>query len=195
MSCSPFDLRDYFLKELPEAEGRQVEAHVKTCSGCREELERLQTTGAALLALRDEEIPQRIAFVSDKIFEPSPVRRWWEGFWNSTARLGFASAAILAVALVVRPVTRTPAPVPAPQPAVQTVSDAEIQYRIDAAVSKAVAAVEARQDAKTRKVLADFEATRQRLILAATENEISLKRANVLRAADYRMPPAPGDLK
>ena len=24
MSCSPFDLRDYFLKELPEADRRQV---------------------------------------------------------------------------------------------------------------------------------------------------------------------------
>ena len=28
MSCSPFDLRDYFLKELPDSEQRQVESHV-----------------------------------------------------------------------------------------------------------------------------------------------------------------------
>src|ERR1019366_2955446 len=65
MSCSPFDLKDYFLQELPSTQRVQVEAHVKSCLTCREELERLQLTGAALFSLRDEEIPQRIAFVSD----------------------------------------------------------------------------------------------------------------------------------
>ena len=56
-----------------------MEAHVETCPRCREELDRLRLTEAALFALRDEEIPQRIAFVSDKIFEPSPARRWMAG--------------------------------------------------------------------------------------------------------------------
>src|SRR5215469_10183983 len=101
MSCSPFDLRDYFLKELPGPEGKQVEVHIKTCAACREELERLRMTEAALGSLRDEEMPQRLAFVSDKIFEPSPVRRAWAAFWDSSARLGFASAAMLSAALVV----------------------------------------------------------------------------------------------
>ena len=45
MSCSPFDLRDFFLQELPPTERLQVEAHVKTCVPCREELDRLQLTG------------------------------------------------------------------------------------------------------------------------------------------------------
>src|ERR1043166_5101819 len=102
MSCSPFDLRDYFLRELPDPQQRQVEAHVKSCQTCREEIDRLNLTEAALLSLRDEEIPQRIAFVSDKIFEPSPLRRWLAGFWGSAARLGFASAAMLSAALVGR---------------------------------------------------------------------------------------------
>ena len=31
MSCSPFDLKDYFLEELADPERRQVEAHVKNC--------------------------------------------------------------------------------------------------------------------------------------------------------------------
>src|SRR5689334_13729103 len=101
MSCSPFDLRDYFFQELSDPQQRQVEAHVKTCQPCREELERLNLTGAALLSLPDEEIPQRIAFVSDKVFEPSPLRRWLAAFWGSTARLGFASAAMLSTAIVV----------------------------------------------------------------------------------------------
>ena len=101
MSCSPFDLRDYTLKELSESERQQVDAHVRGCAACREEVERLRLTEAALFALREEEIPQRIAFVSDKIFEPSPWRRAWSAFWGSTARLGFASAAMLSTALIV----------------------------------------------------------------------------------------------
>ena len=35
MSCSPFDLKDYFLKELPDPERRQVEGHVRECLRCR----------------------------------------------------------------------------------------------------------------------------------------------------------------
>src|SRR5690242_10031822 len=111
MSCSPFDLRDYFLKELLPAEQGQVETHVQHCAACREELDRLQLTEAALFSLRDEEIPQRIAFVSDKIFEPSPVRRWFAAFWGSSARLGFAGAAMLSAAIFYFAATR-PAPAP-----------------------------------------------------------------------------------
>jgi anti-sigma factor RsiW len=195
MSCSPFDLRDYFLKELPDPEGRQVEAHVKACQPCREELERLRLTENALFSLRDEEIPQRIAFVSDKIFEPSPARRWWNAFWGSGARLGFAAAAILAIAIVVRPagrVTYLPGP-PAQAPAtvVQTVSDAEIQSRVDAAVTKAVAQVEARQTEQTKQLVADLEETRKRLLLAAAEYDLSQKRSGSLRAANFSMPAEP----
>src|SRR5215471_4225041 len=99
MSCSPFDLRDYFLKELAPPQQLQTEAHVKNCDACRDELEQLRATEAMLFSLRDEEIPQRIGFISDKIFEPSPARRWLAAFWGSTARLGFASAAVLSVAI------------------------------------------------------------------------------------------------
>jgi anti-sigma factor RsiW len=183
MSCSPFELRDYFLKELPESEVRQVEAHVKSCQPCREELDRLRITEAALCTLRDEEIPQRIAFISDKVFEPSPIRRWLAGFWGSAARLGFASAVILAVAIVVRPVSQAPAPSTA-VPVLRTVSDADIQARIDAAVVKAVA----RQDERATKLMADLEDTRRRLLIAAAEFEYSQKRSNELRAANYSLP-------
>ena len=48
MSCSPFDLKDYFYQELADPQQRQVEAHIRTCQSCREELERLQLTEAAL---------------------------------------------------------------------------------------------------------------------------------------------------
>lgn len=164
MSCSSFDLRDYFLRELAEPEQRQVEAHVKTCQGCREELDRLRITEAALYSLRDEEIPQRIAFVSDKIFEPSPWRRWWSSFWGSTARLGFASACLLSAAIVVhafRPV-QAPAGRGSDLAVVKTasapaVSEEEILRRIQAAVDKAIPEIEARYDKRAQEMVKAVE--------------------------------------
>ena len=97
MNCCPFDLRDYWFEELGSAEKRQVEAHLEGCAGCREELERLRVTGRALLALKDEEMPRRIAFVSDKVFEPSPVARWWAAFSLRAPRLALSTALLLAV--------------------------------------------------------------------------------------------------
>ena len=90
MSCSPFDLRDFYLKELTDPQQRQVEAHAKDCPACRQELEQLRLTQAALFSLRDEEIPQRIAFVSDPVFEPSRAQRWWVAFWGSSDQIGRA---------------------------------------------------------------------------------------------------------
>ena len=200
MTCSPFDLRDYFLLELPDPQQRQVEAHVKLCQPCREELDRLRVTEAALLRLREEEIPQRIAFVSDKIFEPSAWRRWWAAFWGSAARLGFASAAMLSTAIVIyalHPAAQPAVPVAAvthlPSPAtqvVQTVSVAEIQSRIDAAVSKAVAEVEIRQTEKTKDLMADLESMRQRLVVAASVWEMDEKRyrARLVQSASWGPP-------
>jgi anti-sigma factor RsiW len=141
MSCSPFDLRDYFLKELPAPERQQVDFHLKTCPACREEVDRLRLTETALASLRDEEVPRRLAFVSDKIFEPSPLA----GFWNSGARLGFASAAMLSVALVVFAVTGGAQK--------QTANlTPQVQQEIQAAVDKAVATSEARTEERIAKL-------------------------------------------
>jgi len=192
MSCSPFDLRDYFLKELPDSEQRQVEAHVRNCQPCLEELDRLRLTEAALFALREEEIPQRIAFVSDQVFEPSPWRRWWAALWGSTARLAFASAAMLSIAILVsalRPVGQQIALRPGAPQVVKAISDTEIQSRIDIAVAKAVAQVDARQTEKTKQLVADLEGTRQRLLWAASELDLSKKRANTVRVLAYYGPP------
>ena len=196
MSCSPFDLRDYFLKELPDPQGRQVESHVRSCRACREELERLQLTEAALFALKDEEVPQRIAFVSDPVFEPSRARRWWGAFWTAPARLGFAAAAMLSAALVFSAVKTRPAPAPAvvtapPAQVVTTaaaVPDAEIDRRVKLAVDEALAASEARQTAKTKALVTELEQMRVRLLVSAQELEMSQKRANTLRATLYGPP-------
>jgi anti-sigma factor RsiW len=147
MSCSPFDLRDYYLKELADPQQRQVEAHVRDCPACLEELDRLRLTEAALLSLREEEIPQRIAFVSDPVFEPSRAARWWGAFWGSSARLGFAGAALLSAALLFSTLTRT-----AGTSAAGGLPAAEVDRRIQAAVASS----EARQTAKTTQLVHDL---------------------------------------
>jgi len=149
MSCSTVDVKAYFLGELAASEKASLEGHVRACQSCREELERLNLTQAALLSLEDEEVPQRIAFVSDKVFEP----RWWQTMWRSGPAMGFASALMLAAAILVHGYSR-----PVVQPATaQTVDTAKIERevaaRVDAAVAKAVSQTEARQTEQIAKVL------------------------------------------
>ena len=197
MSCSPFDLRDYFLKELPEEERREVESHLKGCQGCREELARLRLTETALLSLREEEIPRRIAFVSDKVFEPSPLARWWAAFWGSTARLGFASAAMLSVALVIFALAR-PAPAPAPTPAAAPqITAAHMEAEITRRVAEAVALSEARQARRTAELMAAAERRnemdRKALLVAMDENfEFMRKRMNRIIVASNDLGPPRG---
>jgi anti-sigma factor RsiW len=203
MSCSPFDLRDYFLQELANPQQRQVEVHVKTCAPCREELDRLRITEAALRSMADEEIPQRIAFVSDKIFEPSPWRRWLAAFWNSGARLGFASAAMLSASLVLFALKPAPAPVigvmrpaaPAAVTVTQTsavpeaavreaaVPEADIQRRIQAAVELAV-------DLKTKDLMKEIRSEHVRLMVATDQLEQDERRMRHMQvvAANFGLP-------
>jgi hypothetical protein len=158
MSCPPFDLRDYYFKALAENERRLTEVHVKTCAHCREELDRLRGTETALLTLPDEEIPQRIGFVSDAVFQPSAFRRGWGALWGSAARLGFLSAAMLSAALVVFSFNRPAPPAAAPVPAVTRAAlETEVSQRVNDAVTKAVAASEARQARQTQELLAASE--------------------------------------
>jgi hypothetical protein len=118
-------------------------------------LDRLRGTEAVLLSLPDEEIPQRIGFVSDPVFQPSAFRRGWEAFWGSAARLGFASAAMLSVALMVFAFVRPTPPASAPAPAFDRAAlDADFSQRMHAAVQQAVAESEARQARQTQELLA-----------------------------------------
>lgn len=97
MSQAPHDLRDYLFDELSPDERAAVEAYLSTSAEAREELDRLLTTQQALRSVPDEEMPRRIGFISDKVFEPSRARRWWLGFWNAAPRFGFSMAAVLLV--------------------------------------------------------------------------------------------------
>lgn len=92
MKCNEFDWKGYTLGELSQEERAQAEAHAAGCAGCREELAATRLTLDALSTLREEEVPRRIAFVSDKVFEP----RWWQRFQPT-----FAAACVIAAAIVV----------------------------------------------------------------------------------------------
>ena len=173
MSCSPSDLKDNFFGELSPVERGRVEQHVASCPGCREELERLRLTRAALATLGEEEPPRRIAFVSDKVFEP----KWWQVLWNSGPRLGFASALLVAIAifahgLMVRPVAPPAQRVAAiDQAAFEARVAEEVAKRLPAAVEQAVA----RNNERVMKLVADSEkrmAFERRADLVAFEEQV-----------------------
>lgn len=100
MNGAPHDLRDYLFDELTAAEKAEVEAWLATSIEGREELARLEATNMALLSVPEEEIPQRIAFVSDKVFEPSPWARFMSWLQIEGPRFALGSAAAMAVLFV-----------------------------------------------------------------------------------------------
>jgi len=157
MSCPEFDLKGYLLKELPRDEARATELHAAGCAACREELDRLSLTLTALRAVPEEEMPRRIAFVSDKVFEP----RWWQAWLNSGPRMAFVSSLVLAMAILAHGVIR-PVQVAGPAPALDTAViearvDREVARRLDQAVKQAVTESEARQAEKLQAVVAAAE--------------------------------------
>jgi anti-sigma factor RsiW len=120
--------------ELAAKVRRDADAHAATCERCRDELAQVRLTVETLSALREEEVPRRIAFVSDKVFEP----RWWETFLRPT----FAAACVLAAAIVMHGYITRPAAVDA----------AAIQAQVDQAVTRAVADVQQRNAELDNKV-------------------------------------------
>ncbi|MCW5981464.1 MAG: zf-HC2 domain-containing protein [Bryobacteraceae bacterium] len=187
MSCPEADIKGYVLGELDESGRRRAEEHVAGCRSCAEEFDRLQATQAALRSVRDEEVPQRIAFVSDKIFEP----RWWRALWSSGARWAFASASVLAAAIVAHAIVTRPVPVAPAQPdvaAIQAIVEREVSRRVGDAVALAVAQARAQDEEKTAARLAaaekQFEAGRQEDRLYFAQNlEVLSKRMNVMHLA------------
>ncbi|MBX5494712.1 MAG: hypothetical protein IRZ15_05200 [Bryobacteraceae bacterium] len=189
MNCADFDWKAYTLGELSAAERELARSHAQECASCGEELERLQLTMASLLAVPDEEIPKRIAFVSDKLFEP----HWWQRIWNSGPQLGFVSAAMLSIAILVSAFTRpAPAPVPAPEPGraqlaaeVERAMQREFDRRVADAVARAVADAEKRHREETRLMLTQLEKRLEfdrRAEILALEDSLTLLRKSLNRA-------------
>ncbi|SRR5487761_1908659 len=119
MSCEQYDWKAYALGEMTLAERREAEAHGAACAGCRNELAHVRLTVDTLSALREEEPSRRIAFVSDKVFEP----RWWQMF----LRPSFAAALVIAAAILMHGYLMRPA-----------AGSADMQARIDRAVNQAL---------------------------------------------------------
>jgi anti-sigma factor RsiW len=168
MSCSTEDLKAYVVGEATRHEKAVVEDHVRGCQSCREELDRLNLTRSALASLEDEEIPRRIAFVSDRVFEP----RWWQTMWRSGPVMGFASAALLAAAILAHAFVVHPVAVDTAQ--IEKRIESQLNARVQAAVSEA----QAKQSAEFAKVL---DATEHRF---ETQRQADL--ANFLQADEYR---------
>ncbi len=171
------DLKAYALGEGSKAEREAVEAHLAESAAAREELQHLEITLAALQSLPDEEIPRRIAFVSDPIFAPS----WWQRFWQPGPQAMLGAAAMLAVAIVAHgwmgqsmtppaaPVSLAQGPAPSAEQMKRVVDDAVSQ-----AVTQALAKAEARQQLLLKDALAQAEqrhqAQRQMMAVSFEEN-------------------------
>jgi anti-sigma factor RsiW len=168
MSCG-IDLQDYFWGELTEADKAAADRHLAGCATCALELDQLRAVRGNLMLLRDEEPPQRIGFVSDKVFEPSPVRRWLSSFWLSGARVGFASAAMLAIALLV---------FAARQPKV-------VETRVEVARAAPQVDMKAVVDEAVKTALAEQEKKTQALLAASERHHRAEESALALRVSDY----------
>jgi len=111
-------------------------------------------------------VPRRIAFVSD-----APASgAWLSAFWNSAARLGFASACVLAAGLSFAAAHRQPV-------VVQTagVSDAAIQQAVDKAVAVAVDKAHAEDIQMTKAALDAVDgkyAQKQRNLMVAMQETL-----------------------
>jgi len=167
MSCKLEDRRpdwkSYALGELDARARQEAETHVAACADCQDELAGLRVTLDAMATLREEELPRRIAFVSDKVFEP----RWYEKLFF---RPSFAAAAVIAAAILVHAFVR---PVIMPTNAAAQVDTRAIESRVTAevtarlegemaaavnnAVTKAVAETEKRDDHRTALLLSAAE--------------------------------------
>jgi hypothetical protein len=147
---------------MDTAARRDAEMHAAACSACQDELAGVRVTLDALSTLREEEVPRRIAFVSDKVFEP----RWWQMF----LRPSFAAGAVVAAAILVHGFTRPPQVVgPSDAAAIEARVTADVQQglqqkfaaqmntAVQQAVNKAVADTEKRDDQRSAQMLATAE--------------------------------------
>jgi anti-sigma factor RsiW len=185
--CDREQLRDFAFDELAAPARAEVERHLAGCAPCAAELAQIQLTTAALHVLPEREIPQRIAFVSDKVFEPGLVRRSFARFWRSSAQLVFASACLMVIAAFIS--TRRPGLI-VDRPVMTRAQWAIVQAEINKATSEAVSRVH-EEDARVLKAALESanrksERQKRELMVAMDEQMSTLqKRLGVL--TEYAM--------
>ena len=161
MECTGFDWKGYALGELSAAQSAECDRHAQSCERCRTELALYRTTVAGLRSLPMVEPPRRI------VFAPEPIEREssrWRRMWQSSPQLGFASAAVLALAIVAHGllarVPVSPAPVPAAEVAalVQAEAQKEVARLLPQAVDAALkTTLETRFQAEIHPAVARLE--------------------------------------
>lgn len=171
--CKP-DWKAYLLGELGPEDRRRHEECAAACPACREELATLRVALDALSTLREEEVPRRIAFVSDKVFEP----RWTQRMWQSFLRPSFAAGAVIAAAILIHAFVRPPA---APLPA--QVDTAAVEARIAARITAEVGQRVEAQMAAALQTAVDTAVTRA---VAETRKQDDQRTAALLSAAERR---------
>jgi anti-sigma factor RsiW len=188
MSCDTIDLKAYQLGEAGRDEAARVCEHLAACAGCREELERLELTRTLLMAAPEEPMPHRIAFVSDKIFEP----RWWQRLLKPSPVWGLVSAMMLVSAVGLNVIYR-PEPVVVPHVTRATPQEinaqieVEVARRVAAEVKQALAESEARQAKVWKATIERMELDHKAELLQVREEmEVLGKRVNTLRVLSAR---------
>jgi len=181
MPCANFDWKGFVLQEIPPAERRRMEEHLKSCAACRQEVEALGLTIVAVRQLPQQPIPRRLAFVSDPVFELP----WWKRLWRMPAPVwGFAAACLVAAAIFAHGLLAPPPPPVAQldpavlEKAVQAELEKQLPARVEAAVRTQLAPavtqletrlaafeqrVEAERRADLRDVTAAFELLQKRV--------------------------------
>jgi len=156
MSCADFDWKGFVLQEIPPAERRRMEDHLKGCAACRQEVEALGLTLVAVRQLPQQPIPRRLAFVSDPVFELP----WWKRLWHMPAPAwGFAAACLVAAAIFAHALLAPPPPAVAGydpatlEKAVQAELERQLPARVEAAVRTQLAPAAAQLETR----LASFE--------------------------------------
>lgn len=172
MSCRDYDWNGYVLGETPPEERERHARHLATCAGCRQETESLQATLQAMKRLPESEIPRRITFISDPVFEP----RWWQRLLASGPRAALASSALLAAAIFAHGLmARTPA---APELAsIERQVEKEVARRLPAAVEERVRAELQPALARLAARIDELENSR----LASVEKKFAAQRAEDIR--------------
>lgn len=176
MSCrlqdSQPDWKAYVLDELDLSARRGAEAHLPTCDDCRDEVASLRGTLTAMAVLREEEPPRRIAFVSDKVFEP----KWWQKLF---ALPSFAAAALVAGAILVHAFVR-----PAVTPQVDAaVIEKQVTERVTARLTAEITEKVRGQMASTVQSTVDQAVTRA---VAETRQQDDRRTVLLLAAAERR---------
>jgi anti-sigma factor RsiW len=94
-------LTEYLLEESSAREREEMDRHLRSCDSCSQEMAELKQTMALLVrGEASEEIPRRIRLAAE------PTSRWG-AFWRYPARMAFAGAGLLCLAVALLSLFRT----------------------------------------------------------------------------------------